>query len=56
MRNELFRSNHLRSLGSDQILQKDIACDKEVTLIGATENENVICVWPPVPQSPYSWE
>jgi hypothetical protein len=56
MYNELFRGDDLRFLRSYQILQEYIAGDKEVTLIGATENENVIRVCQPIPQSPYSWE
>lgn len=56
MLNKLLRSDDLWFLGRRQIPQKHIACDKEVTLLGATENENVIRVCQPVPQRPYSWE
>jgi hypothetical protein len=42
MGSEFFRSDHLGFSGSRQVLQEYVPRDQEVTLIGATEDENVI--------------
>ncbi len=50
MGNEFFRSHHLGFLGRHQVLEVCIAGDKEVTLIRAAEDENVIRVRQAVPE------
>jgi hypothetical protein len=56
MRNQFFRSHNLGFPGCHQALEVHVSGDQEVTLIGATEDQNVIGVHQAIPQSPYSWE
>src|SRR5712691_8128813 len=56
MSNEFLRSHDPRSLGRHQALEVCVARDKEVTFIGAAEDENVIRVRQPIPQGSYSRE
>ena len=56
MHNQIFRTDDLGLPYSRQVLKACVARDKEVTLVGATENEDIVGMRQSIPEGPHSWE